>query len=110
MAGDDGRSSRSSQTVAVLLLLCFLVRTLTCFSLPEMRKKVQQDKVVSEAAVREVKTGSILFNGKDLNSESAPVVAAATGNDGLLRVDSGQSNGTGEILSWSYFLIWYPAW
>ncbi|XP_040911549.1 adhesive plaque matrix protein-like [Toxotes jaculatrix] len=90
MAGEDGRRSR--QTVAVILVLCSLASSLTCFILRGPRNKVQQDKVVSEAAVMEEKTGSIIFDEKVLNSESGS--ASAAGNDGFPHVDLDQSGDT----------------
>ncbi|XP_039998600.1 leucine-rich repeat extensin-like protein 2 isoform X2 [Xiphias gladius] len=77
MAGEAGRSCRSCQTVAVLLLLCSLAPSLTCSSLRGMSERVQRDEAVSEAAVMEVRKGNILFNGKELNSESGSASAAA---------------------------------
>lgn len=98
MAGDDGRGRRSRQTVAVVLILCCLASSLTCFRLGGLSKKVNQDRVVSEATVMEVRTGSILFNGKELDSQSG----SATGNDGLLHIES---DGTGKIWLSGYLLI-----
>ncbi|XP_074507334.1 uncharacterized protein LOC141777189 [Sebastes fasciatus] len=90
MAGDDG--SRLCHAAAVLLVLCALTDSLTCFSLSGLSKTVKQDEVASVASGMEVKRGSSLFNGKELNSQSA-----ATGNDGLLHIDSDQSDGTGML-------------
>ncbi|XP_018532225.1 uncharacterized protein LOC108883498 isoform X2 [Lates calcarifer] len=95
MEGDDGRSRRLCQTVAVILLLCSLLQSVTCFSLEGPRKTVQQDKVVGEAAVMEARKGSILFNGKEHNSESGSTSAtAATGDNRLQHDDLDQSGGT----------------
>lgn len=110
MAGEDGRGRRLHETVAVILVLCFLAPSLTCFSLRGLSKNVIQDKVVSEATVMEVRTGSILFNGKELDSldpldQSGSASAAATGNDGLLHIESDQSDGRGKIWLSSYLLI-----
>ncbi|XP_034468954.1 uncharacterized protein LOC117777946 [Hippoglossus hippoglossus] len=95
MAGEDGWRCRSLQTVAVLLLLCTLAPSLTCFSLWGLSRNDQQDKVVSEASAVEIRTGSILFNGKELNSESGSPSAAATNDDGLPHVVTDQPEGSG---------------
>ena len=92
MAGDDGRRRRSRQAAAVVLVLCALAQSLTCFSLQGLREKVKQDEVVNEATAMDSRTESILSNGKGSAS------AAATGNDGLLHTDLNQSDGTGKIL------------
>ncbi|XP_044076368.1 uncharacterized protein LOC122887334 [Siniperca chuatsi] len=95
MAGENGRGHRSRQNVAVLLVLCALAPSLTCFSLRGLSKRVKQGKVVDEATVTDIRTGSILFDGKELNSRSGSASAAATGKDELLHVESDQSDGTG---------------
>lgn len=70
-----------------------------------MSERVQRDEAVSEAAVMEVRKGNILFNGKELNSESGSASAAApTSKDGLPNVDSDQSDGTSKILLYSYLI------
>lgn len=107
MAGEAGRRHRSCQTVAVLLLLFSLAPGLTCFSWRGLSKKAKQNKVVSEATMMEGRTGSILFNGKQLNSQSGSPSIAATGNDELLHVDLDQSDSTGKtwLLRFCYFDI-----
>ncbi|XP_019960448.1 uncharacterized protein [Paralichthys olivaceus] len=95
MEGKDGWCCRSLQNMAVLLLLCTLAPSLTCFSLRGLSRNAQQDKVVSVAAVVEVLTGSILFNGKELSSESGSPFAAATNDDGLLHVVTDEPEGSG---------------
>lgn len=96
MAGENERKRRSCQTVAVILILCSLVPSLTCFSLRWFSKKAPQDKEVSEAAVMEVRPGNILFNGRELSSESGSVPGGL--NDGLLHVDLDQMGDTGKVL------------
>lgn len=95
MAGEDGWCCRSPQAVAVILLLYSLAPSLTCFSLRGLSKNAKQDKVVDEAAVR---TGTVLFNGKELNSGSGSASAAAPRNNGLPHVDSDQSEGADKLL------------
>lgn len=96
MAGDEERRCRLQQSVVVILLLFSLAPSLTCFSLRGLRKKVQQEKLVNEAAVMEVRTGRILFNGKELNFQSWSS-SVATKDNGLAHVDSPQSDGTGKV-------------
>ena len=69
MAGDDGRGNSLIPTAAVILILCALTQTLTCFSLHQLSKIVSKDEV-SGAMVTEVRTGRILLNGKEFNSKS----------------------------------------
>ena len=97
MAGEDGRRCRSPQTVAVLLLLCSLFPSLHCFRWQGLVKKARQNRVVGEAMVMDERTGSILFNGKELNSQPGSPFAAATENEEVLHVDLAQSDGTGKI-------------
>lgn len=94
MAGEDGRGRRSRPSVAVILVLCALAQSLTCFSLQGLSKNVKQDKLTNEATVMEVRTGSILFNGKVLDSHSSSS-AAAVGNDVLLKMELAQSDDKG---------------
>lgn len=111
MTGEDGRRRRSRQIVAVILLLCSLAPSLTCFSWQGLRKKAKQNKVVSEATEMEGRTGSILFNGTEINSQSGSPFVAAMGNDKLLHVDLAQSDGTGktQLLRSFYFDILYSS-
>nr|XP_046265339.1 adhesive plaque matrix protein-like [Scatophagus argus] len=97
MAGEAGSGRcRSHQNVAVILVLCYLVPSLTCFSLERVSKNVKQDEVVNEATVMgEVWTGSINFNGKELDSQAGYASVAATGNDGWLSTDLDESDGSG---------------
>lgn len=99
MAGDNERHCILQQSVAVMLLL--LAPSLTCFSLQGLSKKVQQEKLVNEAPVTEVRTGRILFNGTELNFHSRLSSAAKT-NNGLSHVDSAQSDGAGKVLIYRY--------
>lgn len=85
MAGDGGRRCRSRQAAAVVLVLCALAQSLTCFSLQSLREKVKQDEVVNE--VMDLRTESILSDGK----------GSASAADGLLHIDSDQSDGSGKI-------------
>ncbi|CAK6969462.1 Hypothetical predicted protein [Scomber scombrus] len=95
MAGEDGRRCTSRQTVAVILLLCSLVPSLDCFRWQGLVKKAKQNRVVGEAIVMDERTGSILFNGKELNSQPVSPFVAATENEEVLHVDLAQSDGTG---------------
>lgn len=96
MAGEAGRGRRSRPSVAVILVLYALARTLTCFSLQGLSKNVKQDKLINEATVMEVRTGSILFNGKVLDSHlESSSAATAIGNDVLLKIDLDQSDDKG---------------
>lgn len=104
MAGEDGRGHRSCSTVAVILVLCTFAQSLTCFSLRGLSENVKRHKVVKEATVMEVRTGSILFNGKALDSQLESASAAATGNR-VLNIDLDQSDGTGMFLLSNYLLI-----
>lgn len=90
-ASENGGKHRSCQTVAVLLILCSLVPSLTCFSLRWFSKKAPEDKVDSEAAVMEVRTGNILFNGRDLSSETG------SGKDEWPHVDLDPTGDTGKV-------------
>ncbi|KAG7229307.1 hypothetical protein INR49_012965 [Caranx melampygus] len=90
MAGENEGKRRSCQTVAVILILCSLVPSLTCFSLRWFSKKAPQEKEVSEAAVTEVRPGNILFNGRELSSD----LGSVPGNNGLLHVDLDQTGDT----------------
>ncbi|XP_035526007.1 adhesive plaque matrix protein-like [Morone saxatilis] len=95
MADTVKRGHQLCHTVAVILVLCSLVVSLTCFSLRGLSRK--QDKVVIEAAVMEVRRGSILFNGKEFDSQSGSFSAAATENDGLLHTLTWINDGTGIL-------------
>lgn len=92
MAGEDGSGCRSRPSVAVILVLCALARSLTCFSLQGLCKNVKQDELTNEATVMEVRTGSVLFNGKVLDLHSS---SSAIGNDVLLKMDLNQSDDGG---------------
>lgn len=104
MAGEHGRGHQSCSTVAAILVLCTLAQSLTCFSLQGLSENVKRDKAVKEATVMEVRTGSVLFNGKALDSQLESASAAATGN-GVLNIDLDQSDGTGMFLLSNYLLI-----
>ncbi|XP_062259491.1 uncharacterized protein LOC133967844 [Platichthys flesus] len=95
MAGEAGLCCWSPQTVAVLLLLYTLAPSLSAFTLHGLSRNAKQDKVVSEASRVEVRTGSILFNGKELNAKSGSPSATATNDDGLPHVDTDQPEGSG---------------
>ncbi|KAL3055130.1 hypothetical protein OYC64_017937 [Pagothenia borchgrevinki] len=110
MAGDDGRGNSLIPTAAVILILCALTQTLTCFSLHQLSKIVSKDEV-SGAMVTEVRTGRILLNGKEFNSKSGSTSAPTTGNDGLLHIDSKQSDGRGLLeTSYSWGTTWLMKW
>ncbi|KAF3699330.1 hypothetical protein EXN66_Car015017 [Channa argus] len=98
MAGQDERCCKSQHSVAVILLLLSLAPGLSCFNLQRMTKKVQQDKIVSEPAVMGIKNGHVIFNGKELGSQSGSSSSAATDDNGLVHVDSIQSDGPEMML------------
>ena len=100
MGGEEGRGHRSWPAVAVLLVLCGLARTLTCFSLRGPSGDVKQDKVVGEAAVMGLRRGSILFNGKALDSLFKSASSAAATIDGMLNMDLTKSDGESDFISW----------
>lgn len=100
MGGEEGRGHRSWPAVAVLLVLCSLARTLTCFSLRRPSRNVKQDKVVDEAAVMGLRRGSILFYGKALDSLFQSASAATATIDGVLNMDLTKSDGKSNFLSW----------
>lgn len=102
MAGEAGWGCRSCQIVVVILVLYTIAQSSTCFSLRGLGKEIKQDKVVGEATVMEVRTGRILFNGKELDSHSG--LASATGNELLYR-DLDQSDGAGKIFPYSYLSL-----
>lgn len=63
MAGQGGGRYLPQTTVAsVILILCILAQSFTCSSLQGLSKKVEQETAM------EARTGSILFNGKALDS------------------------------------------
>ncbi|XP_042353750.1 adhesive plaque matrix protein-like [Plectropomus leopardus] len=95
MAGDDGRGCKSRQAAAVILVLCALARSLTCFSLQGPNTKVEQYKAADKATVTRAETGKMILNGKNLSSKPGSASAAATGNDRLLHVDLDRSDSTG---------------
>lgn len=97
MEGDNGGRRRTCQTVAVALLLCSLVLCFTCFGLWGLDKKVKKQEGFSEAAVKDRRNGSIIFNGKKLNFPSGSTSSTAAGH-GLLHVDLHQSGNTGKHL------------
>ncbi len=105
MAGEDGRRHRSRTTVAVILVLCALAHSISCFSLPWFFKDVAQDKVVHEATVMEVKDRSIHFNGKKLDSQSGSASAAVTESEGLLHADLDQLDAAGKFLLPCHLII-----
>ncbi len=92
MAAEDGGGRRTRTTVAVIVVLCSLAQSLTCFSLQGLSDE-KKDKA-SEATVMEVRDGSILFNGKKLDSQSGSA-SAATGTEAMLTIDLDQSGNTG---------------
>ncbi|KAF3699331.1 hypothetical protein EXN66_Car015018 [Channa argus] len=98
MAGQDERCCKSQHSVAVILLLLSLAPGLSCFNLQRMTKKVQQDKIVSEPAVMGIKNGHVIFNGEKLGSQSGSSSSAATDDNGLVHVDSIQSDGPEMML------------
>lgn len=96
MAGDAKKCRSPRQSVAVLLFLFSLAPSLTCFSLRGLSEKAQPDEV-SDAAEKELRTGRVFFNGKELNSTSSSSSAAAV-NNGFAHVDSFQSDSAGKRL------------
>ncbi|XP_034469744.1 uncharacterized protein LOC117778350 [Hippoglossus hippoglossus] len=72
----------------------FTPQAVDCYSGGRSRISSISDKVVSEASAVEIRTGSILFNGKELNSESGSPSAAATNDDGLPHVVTDQPEGS----------------
>ncbi|KAK2822380.1 hypothetical protein Q5P01_022445 [Channa striata] len=98
MANQAERRCGLQHSVAVVLLLLSLAPNLPCFSLQRLSKKVQQDEVASEPAAMGIRNGHIFFNGKELDSQSGSSSPVATGNNGLVHVDSVQSDGPEIIL------------
>lgn len=95
MAWEEGRGCRSCLAVAVVLILCTLAPSLTCFSLQGLSENSEQKTGIEEAAVMEVRTGSILFDGKALDSQLQSASAAATRAHGVVNADFDHLDGTG---------------
>lgn len=95
MAWEEGRGCQSYLAVAVVLVLCTLAPSLTCFSLRGLGEDIEQKKGIEEAAVMEVRTGSILFDGKALDSQLRSASAAATRAHGVVNADFDHLDGTG---------------
>lgn len=95
MAGEEQRGRRLRIFVAVVLVLCALVRGLTCFSLQGLNKNTERNKEVNEEAVTGVR-GNVLLNGEELQSQlGSDSAAAAAGSDEVLNTRLGHSDHTG---------------
>lgn len=103
MAGGEQRGRRLRIYVAVVLVLCALVRGLTCFSLQGLNKNAERDNEVNEEAVTGVR-GNVLLNGEELQPQLGSYSAAITGSDEVLNTRLGHSDHTGlySFLTFSY--------